>query len=84
MYTDEQLEPFTIRDVRCACTVCGAHVIGWEGHELSGWCGVCGSYELRMLPVLHGEEAAALSTASAAPRRAARRERDPRAGVVTS
>jgi hypothetical protein len=63
----------TIRDVRCACAVCGAHVLAWEGHELSGWCSVCGSYELRPLasddsglgnhlvlgqqPVLHGEQA---------------------------
>jgi hypothetical protein len=63
----------TIRDVRCECVVCGAHVMAWEGHELSGWCSVCGSYELRPLsscddrlgnqlvlgqqPVLHGEQA---------------------------
>jgi hypothetical protein len=51
MYADEQVEPFTIHDVRCACAVCGAHVIAWEGHELSGWCGVCGSYELRTIPL---------------------------------
>ena len=39
----------TIRDVRCACAVCGAHVMAWQGHALSGWCSVCGSYELRAL-----------------------------------
>jgi len=55
------------------CAVCGSHVIAWEGHELSGWCNVCGSYELRPLashdrglgdqlilgqqPVLHREQA---------------------------
>jgi hypothetical protein len=49
MHTDEQPEVITIRDVRCACAVCGAHVLAWEGHELSGWCSVCGSYELRPL-----------------------------------
>jgi hypothetical protein len=47
MRKDEQI---TIRDVRCACTVCGAHVVAWEGHAISGWCNVCGSYELRALP----------------------------------
>ena len=47
MRKDEQI---TIRDVRCACTVCGAHVVAWEGHTISGWCSVCGSYELRALP----------------------------------
>jgi hypothetical protein len=41
----------TIRDVRCACAVCGAHVMAWQGHGLSGWCSVCGSYELRALPL---------------------------------
>jgi hypothetical protein len=54
MYTDEQVEPLPIRDVRCACAVCGAHVIAWEGRELSGWCGVCGSYELRRSPCFEG------------------------------
>ena len=49
MHTDGQVEAITIRDVRCACAVCGAHVLAWEGHELSGWCSVCGSYELRPL-----------------------------------
>jgi hypothetical protein len=43
------IETFTIEDVRCACAVCGAHVMAWQGHELSGWCSVCGSYELRAL-----------------------------------
>ena len=73
MYRDAQTGVMTIRDVRCACTVCGAHVLAWQGHELSGWCSVCGSYELRPLPsdadglgnqlvlgqqpVLHGEQA---------------------------
>ena len=47
MRKDEQI---TIRDVRCACTVCGAHVVAWEGHTVNGWCSVCGSYELRALP----------------------------------
>jgi hypothetical protein len=47
MRKDEQI---TIRDVRCACTVCGAHVVAWEGRTISGWCSVCGSYELRPLP----------------------------------
>ena len=47
MRKDEQI---TIREVRCACAVCGAHVVAWEGHTVSGWCGVCGSYELRALP----------------------------------
>jgi hypothetical protein len=50
MDIDEQGGEITIRDVRCACAVCGAHVIAWEGHALSGWCSVCGSYELRTLP----------------------------------
>jgi hypothetical protein len=50
MDTEEQVREVTIRDVRCACAVCGAHVIAWQGHELSGWCSVCGSYELRALP----------------------------------
>lgn len=50
MRTDEQVEEVTIREVRCACAVCGAHVMAWEGHELRGWCSVCGSYELRALP----------------------------------
>ena len=40
----------TIRDVRCACAVCGAHLIAWQGHAISGWCENCGSYEVRMLP----------------------------------
>ncbi|TML06332.1 MAG: hypothetical protein E6G41_07935 [Actinobacteria bacterium] len=50
MHSDEQVGEITIRDVRCACAVCGAHVMAWQGHELSGWCGVCGSYELHTLP----------------------------------
>jgi hypothetical protein len=50
MHTDAQTTVRVIRDVRCACVVCGAHVLAWEGHELSGWCSVCGSYELRPLP----------------------------------
>jgi hypothetical protein len=50
MRRDEQEPLGTIRDVRCACTVCGAHVLAWQGHELSGWCSVCGSYELEPLP----------------------------------
>ena len=49
MRRDEQEPPVTIRDVRCACTVCGAHVHAWQGHALSGWCTVCGSYELEPL-----------------------------------
>ena len=49
MHKDEQGQGITIEDVRCACAVCGAHVMAWQGHELSGWCSVCGSYELRSL-----------------------------------
>jgi hypothetical protein len=82
MYTDEQVEPSTIRDVRCACADCGAHVIAWEGHELSGWCSVCGSYELRTLPVEEGLGLDVVSHGEEGLRH--RRGRDPRAGVVTS
>jgi hypothetical protein len=73
MRRDEQEPVATIRDVRCACTVCGAHVLAWEGHDIHGWCSVCGSYELTPLasdhsglgnelvlwqqPVLHREQA---------------------------
>ena len=73
MRRDEQECATTIRDVRCECTVCGAHVLAWEGHGVTGWCSVCGSYELRQLasdhsglgnelvlwqqPVLHREQA---------------------------
>jgi Zn finger protein HypA/HybF involved in hydrogenase expression len=48
----------TIRDVRCACAVCGAHVVAWQGHVLSGWCENCGSYDIKVLPVpvLHRDE----------------------------
>jgi|KBSSwiStaDraftv2_1062776.scaffolds.fasta_scaffold1051056_2 hypothetical protein len=46
MHRAEQERDITIRDVRCACAVCGAHVIAWEGRERNGWCNVCGSYEL--------------------------------------
>jgi hypothetical protein len=46
----EGLGAITIRDVRCACAVCGAHLVAWEGHELSGWCENCGSYDVRTLP----------------------------------
>ena len=42
--------PITIRDVRCACAVCGAHLVAWEGRALSGWCENCGSYDVRTLP----------------------------------
>ena len=49
MRRDEQGHT-TILDVRCACAACGAHVMAWQGHGLSGWCSVCGSYELRALP----------------------------------
>jgi hypothetical protein len=38
-----------LRDVRCACTECGAHVTAWVGHTVSGTCSVCGSYDLRTL-----------------------------------
>jgi hypothetical protein len=48
MRRDEH-ETITIRDVRCACAVCGAHLVAWQGHELSGWCENCGSYEVRAL-----------------------------------
>jgi Zn finger protein HypA/HybF involved in hydrogenase expression len=48
MRKDEQGH-ITIRDVRCACADCGAHVLAWEGHTLSGWCSVCGSYDVRAL-----------------------------------
>ena len=54
MRKDEQLH--TIRDVRCACAVCGAHVLAWEGHALSGWCSVCGSYDVRPLAALSGDD----------------------------
>jgi hypothetical protein len=54
MRKDEQEEATTIRDVRCACAVCGVHVVAWEGHALSGWCENCGSYDIR---ALHREEA---------------------------
>jgi hypothetical protein len=36
-----------LRDVRCACGVCGAHLIAWQGHTLSGSCDNCGSYDVR-------------------------------------
>lgn len=49
MRRDEREPSATIRDVRCACTVCGAHVHAWQGHAISGWCSVCGSYELEPL-----------------------------------
>ena len=49
MRRDEQEPEITIRDVRCACAVCGAHVLAWEGRAISGWCSVCGSYELKPL-----------------------------------
>jgi hypothetical protein len=38
-----------LRDVRCACTECGAHVTAWVAHTVSGTCSVCGSYDLRPL-----------------------------------
>jgi Zn finger protein HypA/HybF involved in hydrogenase expression len=40
----------TIRDVRCACAVCGTHLVAWQGHALTGWCENCGSYDVRALP----------------------------------
>jgi Zn finger protein HypA/HybF involved in hydrogenase expression len=40
-----------IREVRCACADCGAHVLAWQGYKISGWCDNCGSYEVRPLPV---------------------------------
>jgi hypothetical protein len=46
----------TIRDVRCACAVCGAHVLAWEGHAPSGWCSVCGSYDVRPLVAPSGDD----------------------------
>jgi hypothetical protein len=45
------LEAVMIRDVRCACAVCGAHLMAWEGHTVSGCCGNCGSYDVRALPM---------------------------------
>ena len=54
MRSDEQGGATTIREVRCECTVCGAHVLAWEGHAVSGWCSVCGSYELRPMTSDHG------------------------------
>jgi hypothetical protein len=45
-------EAIVIRDVRCACAVCGVHVVAWQGHGLSGWCPNCGSYDVRALPEL--------------------------------
>jgi hypothetical protein len=56
----------TIRDVRCACAVCGAHVMAWQGHALSGWCSVCGSYELRALTDLPAPSRHAAYISSAA------------------
>ena len=53
MRKDEQVH--TIRDVRCACAVCGAHVLAWEGHALSGSCSVCGSYDVRPLAAPSGD-----------------------------
>lgn len=44
------LQTSTLRDVRCACVRCGAHLIGTLGHTLSGQCPNCGSYEVRALP----------------------------------
>ena len=38
-----------LRDVRCSCGVCGAHVIAWQGRTLSGECGNCGSYDVHPL-----------------------------------
>ncbi|MEA2256704.1 MAG: hypothetical protein QOG35_2749 [Solirubrobacteraceae bacterium] len=38
-----------LRDARCACNECGAHVTAWVGHTVSGTCSVCGSYDLRPL-----------------------------------
>jgi hypothetical protein len=40
----------TIRDVRCACGVCGTHLVAWQGRGLTGWCENCGSYDVRPLP----------------------------------
>jgi hypothetical protein len=60
MRKDEQLPTvpegpgaIIIRDVRCACAVCGAHVVAWQGqsHGLSGMCENCGSYDMRALPL---------------------------------
>jgi Zn finger protein HypA/HybF involved in hydrogenase expression len=47
----EATHVITIRDVRCSCAVCGSHLVAWEGHALTGWCGNCGSYDVRALPV---------------------------------
>jgi Zn finger protein HypA/HybF involved in hydrogenase expression len=43
-----------IREVRCACAECGAHVVAWQGYKISGWCENCGSYDVRPLtsPIL--------------------------------
>jgi hypothetical protein len=58
MRKDEQVQTvpdgpgaIVIRDVRCACAVCGVHVVAWQGHALSGWCENCGSYDVRALPI---------------------------------
>jgi hypothetical protein len=42
-------DPIAMPEVRCACTVCGAHVRAWRLHSLTGHCSNCGSYELRPL-----------------------------------
>ncbi|WP_205696360.1 hypothetical protein [Conexibacter sp. SYSU D00693] len=36
-------------EVRCRCADCGAHVAGWQGYSLTGWCANCGSYEVEPL-----------------------------------
>jgi Zn finger protein HypA/HybF involved in hydrogenase expression len=44
---DDDVRPLT--RVRCECLRCGAHVIATRSYSLGGYCGNCGSYELRVL-----------------------------------
>lgn len=51
-------ERSSLREIRCACTRCGAHVRARSGRiTLSGMCGVCGGYELARLPRPRGRPA---------------------------
>ena len=39
-----------VRELRCACNACGAHVTGaLSANGTSGWCPNCGSYDVRAL-----------------------------------
>jgi hypothetical protein len=50
----EGIATIKIREVRCACAQCGAHVVAWQGYKISGWCENCGSYDVRPLAAAAG------------------------------